>query len=328
MGKKQKSKRNFTAAATLTSSVPFVREVRQHEEIMEEKRTFERKLKEDNAPCELNTGGQHYLFPKSNLYVKASLFYKKGNIHKSIKFYLQGIENSCVQCIFGYSQLLLKEGYTSSTPINEPWRNNKNVNLAFPLLLEGAIRGSAYAITCLNHFCYRASTMGASSTTNALKNYWSKDLENKVVQPNEDDKQFRKIIKTQTGESCEVCGKRDSDTVILKRCDRCTYYYYCSSTTDKCQSMHWRDGHAGECRQLEILKKYHRPYGKKICRDIFNGIDPKDIPELQELRDRLGLSRPKTEYQDLLDIAKSVDINLISPRKNGTVQMGSFPGKM
>ena len=144
----------------------------------------------------------------------------------------------------------------------------------------------------------------------------------------ENDKNHRKNTKIQTGETCDVCGKRDSDTVTLKRCDRCTFYYYCSSTTDKCQSIHWRDGHAGECRQLEILKKYHRPYGNKISSDICNGVDPKEIPELQELRDRLGLSRPKMEYQDLLNKAKSSNINLILPRKDGTVQIGSFPGKM
>ena len=97
---------------------------------------------------------------------------------------------------------------------------------------------------------------------------------------------------------------------------------------DNCQSIQWRDGHAGECRQLEILKKYHKPYRKKICSNIFNVIDPKDIPELQDLRDRLGLSRPKSEYQDLLNRAKSVYINLIIPRKDGTVQIGSFPRKM
>ena len=324
MGKKQKSKRNSTAAATLTSSVPFVREVRQHEEIMEEKRNFERILENYNV---FNLNNQDYLFPKSNFYVKASLFKKKGNLHKSTKFYLQGLENSCVQCIVGYSLLLLKEGHTSSTPVGELWKNNKNVNLAFPLLLEGAVRGNTLSLTNLINYCYGLSRIGASSK--ALQNYWTKDcFENTVVDNYFNHKDFRKKYKTRTGEACEVCGKRDSETVTLKRCERCTYYYYCSSDTDNCQSVHWHNGHAGECRQLEILKKYHRPYQKKIRSDIFNGIDPKDIPELQELRDRLGLSKPKSEYQDLLNIAKSVDVNLIVPRKSGTVQIGSFPGRI
>ena len=322
MGKKQKSKRNFPAVATLTSSVPFVREARQPEEIMEEKRALETMLKIDNN---MEFTHQDYLFPKSNVYVKAALFEKKGNLHKSTKFYLQGIENSCVQCIFGYSVLLIKEGHTSSTPIDLPWKDNKHINLVFPLLLEGSIRGHAGALTYLNAYCYGGSfQLGAS--LDALDNYWSKDFDNKYVN-DVGIENLRKFRKTQTGEACEVCGKRDSDTVTLKRCDRCTFYYYCSTTTD-CQSKHWRAGHEGECRQLEILKKYHRPYGKKIRSDIFNGIDPKDIPELQELRDRLGLSRPKTEYQDLLNKAKLLSINLIIPKKDGTVQLGSFPGSI
>jgi len=221
MGKKQKSKRNITAAATQTSSVTFVREVRQHEEIMEEKRTFERMLQKGDDSHTVT--GQDYLFPKSNFYLKASLFVKKGNLYKSTKFYLQGIENSCVHCIYGYSGLLSHDGLTSRTPIDEPWKNNKNSHLVFPLLLEGAIRGNAGTLTYLINYCDGAK---------ALKNYWSKDWENKVV-PEFDGNNYtgRKNTKKQTGKTCEVCGKRDSDTVTLKRCDRCTYYYYCSSTT-------------------------------------------------------------------------------------------------
>ena len=103
MGKRKKSKHNSTVAAPL-KSVSFVREVRQHDEIMEAKRAFERMLIEDNLP-DLNS--QDYLFPKSNFYLKARLFQKKRNLPKSTKFYLQGIENSCVHCIVGYSKLLV-----------------------------------------------------------------------------------------------------------------------------------------------------------------------------------------------------------------------------
>ena len=105
----------------------------------------------------------------------------------------------------------------------------------------------------------------------------------------------------------------------------------CNIVGFDCQSRHWRAGHAGECRQLQILKNYHRPYAKKIRDDIRHGIDPKDIPELQELRHQLGLSRPKTEYQDLLDKEESLSIDpseLVIPKKDGTVQIGSFPRPM
>ena len=93
----------------------------------------------------------------------------------------------------------------------------------------------------------------------------------------------------------------------------------------------WGKGqHAGVCRQLGILQKYHKPFAKKIWEDIaVRGIPPKDIRELQELRQRLGLSRPQAEYQDLLEAVQAgrlESVELILPRKDGTVQIGSFPG--
>ena len=92
----------------------------------------------------------------------------------------------------------------------------------------------------------------------------------------------------------------------------------------------WVEGqHAGVCRQLGILRQYHKPFAKKIWRDLVeHRIAPRDIPELQELRQRLGLSRPQPDYQELLDAAQArrLDpVQLIVPRKDGTVQIGSFP---
>jgi len=266
-----------------------------------------------------------YLFPKSNFFVKASLFVKKGNVHKSTKLYIQGIENGCVHCIRGYTLLMFNEGNTTLS--SQPWKENKNINLIFPLSLEGAIRGHTGSLNYLTNVCYVVGIeMGVSCA--ALKNYWFKDLLGKKGVHNMKSEGIRKSRKTQTGEKCEVCSKQDSDTVTLMRCEKCAYYYYCSSNTDDCQSKHWRAGHAGECRQLRILKKFHKPYGEKIRIDICNGIDPKDIPELQVLRHQLGLSMPKVLYQDLLNKAKSHSISLIAPRKDGTVQLGSFPGEV
>ena len=92
----------------------------------------------------------------------------------------------------------------------------------------------------------------------------------------------------------------------------------------------WLEGqHAGVCRHLGLLNKYHKPFAKKIRRDLaVHGIAPRDIPELQELRQRLGLSRPQVDYQDLLEEAQAGRLDptqLILPRKDGTVQIGSFP---
>ena len=87
--------------------------------------------------------------------------------------------------------------------------------------------------------------------------------------------------------------------------------------------------HAGVCRQLGILQKYHKPFAKKIWKDIVvHQMAPKDIPELQELRRQLGLSRPRADYQDLLEAANKQQLDqneLILPRKDGKVQFGSFP---
>ena len=83
------------------------------------------------------------------------------------------------------------------------------------------------------------------------------------------------------------------------------------------------------CRHLGILQKYHKPFAKKIWTDIVvRRIAPQDIPELQELRQRLGLSRPQEDYQELLDAVQARRLDstqLILPRKDGTVQIGSFP---
>ena len=92
----------------------------------------------------------------------------------------------------------------------------------------------------------------------------------------------------------------------------------------------WVEGqHAGVCRQLGLLQKYHKPFAKKIWKDIaVHGIPPKDIPELQELRQRLGLSRPQADYQNLLEAVQARRLKsaeLVLPRKDGTVQIGSFP---
>ena len=88
----------------------------------------------------------------------------------------------------------------------------------------------------------------------------------------------------------------------------------------------WVEGqHAGACRQLGILNKYHKPFAKKIRTDlVVHRMAPKDIPELQELRQRLGLSRPQADYQNLL-VASPNATQFVLPRKDGTVQIGSFP---
>ena len=58
---------------------------------------------------------------------------------------------------------------------------------------------------------------------------------------------------------------------------------------------------------------------------------PKDIPELQKLRNTLGFIMSKQKYQVLLDKVQSLDINpsdITMFRKDGTVHIGSSPKKI
>ena len=92
----------------------------------------------------------------------------------------------------------------------------------------------------------------------------------------------------------------------------------------------WQEGqHAGVCRQLRVLRQYHKPFATKIRTDlVVHRLAPRDIPELQELCQHLGLSRPQADYQDLLEAAQTQQLDpvqLLLPRKDGTVKIGSFP---
>ena len=178
--------------------------------------------------------------------------------------------------------------------------------------------------------CYQNAPEDGTGSYEPIATYWLKyTRKNATKERRAIEKQAIEDKKEETGKLCSVCHKPDSDTVTLRKCDGCKFYYYCS--TD-CQKSHWHAEHAGVCRHLGLLKKYHRPFAEKIQNDIIvRGIAPESIPELQELRTRLGLSRPQTDYQEMLDAVQARRIQsarLILPRKDGTVQMGSFPRLM
>ena len=276
-------------------------------------------------------------FPESTFWVKAESFCNKGNYSKAKKIYLQGIEHGCVNCLSKYSMKMLADGSKiESMNVEELIDNNTNLHLALPLLLEGAIRGSYYAMMAISYGVYAearpktddVSLHGHSKFAAPLIRYWTKhDMKSFTREDKTEAKEKNAETKEYYGTQCSVCGKHDSETVTLMKCNGCHVYFYCSR---KCQKKMWGKGqHAGVCRQLRILQKYHKPFAKKIWEDIaVRGIPPRDIPELQELRQRLGLSRPQADYQNLLDAAKAGHLHsteLILPRKDGTVQIGSFP---
>ena len=211
-----------------------------------------------------------------------------------------------------------------------------NLHLVLPLFLEGAIRGSYDASNTIcgvyneaSHETDDVHRYGTDLPAAPLILYWKK-IWLKNFDRGEDRTKAKKEneeVKEWHGTRCSVCEKEDSETVTLMKCDGCKFYYYCSK---ECQKKMWQEGqHAGVCRHLGLLNKYHKPFAKKIRRDlVVHRMAPRDIPELQELRQRLGLCRPQVDYQDLLDAAKTQQLDpaeLILPRKDGTVQIGSFP---
>jgi hypothetical protein len=239
----------------------------------------------------------------------------------------QGAETGCIPSMINYAG------------------NMSEPHLALPWFLEGAIRGHPLAVTMLVDNCYGGNG-GPGPYSFCLSMYWSKMVEDWVG--NDIEKyanlfEGAKEMKNRLNNICNVCGKQESDLVDLKTCNGCKMGVYCSK---ECQTIDWDNNHyhhKTECNQLSILMKYHSPYSNDIREAIMRGQDPKTILSLQKLRKKLGLTRPRKEYEEYLDL-KSLDddddsdsssssstnnnINtnprtLLIPRNNGTVYVGS-----
>jgi len=284
-------------------------------------------------------------FPESTFSIKAETFRTKGNHSKTQKKIVQGIQHGCVRCMIVHAYEVLYAGATKIAEKDEHFHNNKHLHLALPLFLEGFIRGNFFSDDILDYErIYHEHAMSHDEEDHArfgdlnparpLCLYWKKfslkkDHKNDDWEDRTQVKQDCKAVKKERSNHCAMCKKEeDPGTVTLRKCDGCHFYFYCNR---KCQKKMWVEGqHAGVCRQLGILQKYHKPFAKKIWEDIVvHRKAPKDIPDLQELRRQLGLSRPLADYQDLLDAAKEGRLesaDLILPRQDGTVQIGSFPG--
>ena len=277
------------------------------------------------------TGAVRQDFPQSTFFIKAESFRKKGNHAKANKIYLHGIENGCVPCMSAYGSRLLFDGSPEGNEVGQiRMMDHPHLHLLMPLFLEGAIRGSAKAIDAMYVVYLQRPGGEGFGSCHSIATYWLKyKRKNSTRERRATEKQVIEDKKEEASRLCCVCHKPDSDTVTLRKCDGCKFYYYCGT---ECQKSHWHAGHGCVCRHLGLLKKYHRPFAEKIQNDIIvHGIDPENIPELQELRTRLGLSRPQTGYQEMLDAVQARRIHpveLILPRKDGTVQMGSFPRLM
>mmetsp|Transcript_36545 Transcript_36545/g.36959 ORF Transcript_36545/g.36959 Transcript_36545/m.36959 type:complete len:292 (+) Transcript_36545:47-922(+) len=265
-------------------------------------------------------------YPKSNYLVTGLHLLIAGHVDLAVISFLRGAEQvGCVGCMFLYVYHQLQR---------------KQVHLALPWAMEGAIRGHLRCIVLLLQ-CYDQST---SESVFALSNLWTKTM-NKLQSSTNKNASFgeerrkeiysigeerRKEYKKQMANICVTCGEEDdTNNMTYAKCGLCKCYSYCCKDH---QRKHWKEqNHMGECRQYSLLRQYCKPqYVQEIREAIARGEDPKDITRLQVIRTQLGLSRPKKQYEELVlllgDDSKSQDrYTYLSAGKDGTVPIGSTP---
>jgi hypothetical protein len=254
-------------------------------------------------------------FPDSKYVVRGERFLERGQTSTAFDVFKEGTESGCVTSINYYAVLMAGE-------------HKANLHLSLPWALEGALRGHCGCICLLNNEIYQVTT---SHPPTALSVYWAKTHDSLVNLKGTG--KIRKGARVYLASRCHICETIDSEEdVTLRKCDNCKMYHYCSA---ECQLTHWKEGqHRNECKHLQILNKYHKPYAKQIREAAIRG--DKQIPALERLRNRLGLTRPKEEYQHLLVSMKDLPRNAITgnpdhpddyriARKDGTVHIGSAP---
>mmetsp|Transcript_40950 Transcript_40950/g.41602 ORF Transcript_40950/g.41602 Transcript_40950/m.41602 type:complete len:265 (-) Transcript_40950:220-1014(-) len=131
---------------------------------------------------------------------------------------------------------------------------------------------------------------------------------------------LKQVIKV--GENCAVCGIPTTNVTAVLECQGCQCSCYCGP---KCQQLHW-PSHRNDCKQVQILKKYHMPYAQEIQAATIRG--DRSIPPLEKLRTKLGLTRPLAEYKELRNSGthhgKPIDPQqYLVGRRDGTVWVGS-----
>ena len=208
--------------------------------------------------------------------------------HQSLALdaFLRGSKtDGCIRCMIRYYQLHETiHGVNMILPLRLPW------------VLEATIRGSYHALTHTLSGLYFGSSQ--QQATSALNYYWMKRV--RVLHPQlpTNAREVLKGIKEHDGDICAVCEIAccDDPNKLVVQCSGCRYYSYCSKEH---QIEHWNTwNHRGECKQLQILNTYHKPYAKRIHQAILRGVDPTRIREFQTLRTKLGLNRPTADYEE------------------------------
>jgi hypothetical protein len=271
-------------------------------------------------------GKYHDIYPKSEAYVRGQQLLedlkddKDRNKLDQKKYIFEWVEvlkhgsteYKCVASMYDYGTFFINN------------RSNLGcIHLATPWLLEGAIRGSGLCVETLIDSIYNE----VKPMPTALMAYWLK-MNTKLIELREGGEEHQNApkldamdYKDELGRQCFICLKKDSEILTLQQCMGCKMYCYCSQD---CQTTHWEKlNHRGECKQLKILNKYHKPYAKIIRNAAIQG--DTDIPELQKLRYKLGLERPDKDTEELgIGFDPLFDpLQHLVARKDGTVWTGS-----
>jgi len=168
--------------------------------------------------------------------------------------------------------------------------NGEQIHLGVPWLLEAAIRGALMPVQYLVEEIY--SKIRPCQPV-GIQRYWMKMFDKYLGwSDSSGDESNAKEVKDNINRVCFICHKTDTETLTLRQCMGCSTYCYCSQEH---QTDHWARGHKGECKQLKILNKHHKPYTKEIRAAAIRG---DTHPALKKLRKKLGLSRPVEEYQE------------------------------
>jgi hypothetical protein len=218
---------------------------------------------------------------------------------------------------------LFKRGATEHGCVHSMFRMGKmltDAQIALPWFLEGAIRGSFFSTMQLMGEVYFPNRKA-----DALQGYWWRITSKYYGSAGLVDEIHFKNLKGLVERECIICSKTDTKTLTLQQCEGCSVYCYCS---EGCQTIHWKERkHRNECKQLRILNKYHKPYFKEIRDAVIRG--DKEIPSLEKLRYKLGLTRPTEEYQEFFKLThngKKIDPDdYLVAREDGTVWVGSTP---
>jgi hypothetical protein len=243
-------------------------------------------------------------FPKSDMYFQATADTDNISGREQYELFKQGAtEDGCIHCMYLMGKIILMQAH-----------------LALPWFLEGAIRGSS---KCMMSLMWEVYCSKVDRKADALQDYWGKI--NKKYHIGTSLVDSMKILKCSVTRKCVICSKTDTKTLTLQQCQGCSVYCYCG---EGCQAIHWEERkHRNECKQVHILNKYHKPYAKEIRDAVIRG--DKEIPSLEKLRYKLGLTRPEEEYEEFFEPTHNGNPfnpgDYLTGRDDGTLWVGSFP---